>query len=230
MKQMKPMELIKQRYINYVGPSMNPLFVDGDGLHIVPYEDRAIRPGDVIVFVPPGGETKIVHRVISADMQGIKTKGDNAGASDPWVLTPDNILGRVTYIQRRNKKRNICDGFMGRVMACAFHWMHRGDAVISFLLHPVYQGLCRSTFLRKRLHRLVKPRVLSFRRPEGMEQQLVVGHRLIGRRRPGKGYWEIRRPFRLCVDESLLPKQLPDESTREGCKCTSTCGEKHCAQ
>jgi hypothetical protein len=220
---------MEQKYINYIGPSMNPLLRNGDGLHIVAYNGRAVRPGDVIVFVPPGGETKIVHRVVSIDACGVKTRGDNGKQVDPWVLTADNILGRVTYIQRRNRRRNICGGFKGRVMACSFRCMHRGDAVISFLLHPVYQRLCRSTFLRNRLHLLVKPRVLSFRRPEGMEQQLVVGHRLIGRRRPGKGYWEIRRPFRLCVDESLLPDYLPNELASEGCKCTPACGERPCS-
>ncbi len=220
---------MEQKYINYIGPSMNPLLRNGDGLHIVPYNGRAIRRGDVIVFVPSGRETKIVHRVVSVDAQGVKTRGDNGKQVDPWVLTADNILGRVTYIQRKNRRRNIWGGFMGRVAACSFRCLHGGDAVISFLLHPAYQSLCRSAFLRNKLHRLVKPRVLSFNRPEGMEQQLVVGRRPIGRRRPGKGYWEIRRPFRLCVDESLLPECLPNESAREGCKCTPACGARLCS-
>ena len=219
----------EQKYINYVGPSMNPLFVDGDGLHIVPYEDRAVRPGDVIVFVPPGGETKIVHRVASCDTQGIKTRGDNARHVDPWVLTPDNILGRVTYILRKNRRRTICGGFMGQLAASSFRCLHLGNRVISILLHPVYHRLCRSTFLRRRLHRLVKPRLLSFSRPEGVELQLVVGHRLIGRRRAGRRHWEIRRPFRLCVDEALLPGNIPDKVTREECGCLQPCEERFCS-
>jgi hypothetical protein len=31
----------EQKYTNYIGPSMNPLLVNGDGLHIVPYSGRA---------------------------------------------------------------------------------------------------------------------------------------------------------------------------------------------
>jgi hypothetical protein len=219
---------MEQRYINYIGPSMNPLFVDGDGLHIVPYENRAVRPGDVIVFVPPGGETKIVHRVVSCDVQGIKTRGDNAKHADPWVLTPDNILGRVTYIQRRNRRRTIAGGFRGQLLARSFRCLHLSNTVISILLHPVYRGLCRSTSLRRRLHHLVKPRVLSFNRPEGVELQLVAGRRLIGRRRAGRGHWEIRRPFRLCVDEALLPGNNPYKVTREGCGCLQARGESFC--
>jgi hypothetical protein len=41
---------------------MSPLLRDGDGLHIVPYRNRVIRKGDVIVFIPSGSELKIVHR------------------------------------------------------------------------------------------------------------------------------------------------------------------------
>jgi len=68
---------MEQKYVSYVGPSMNPLLMGGDGLHIVPYKGRPIRPGDVIVFIRPGGETKVVHRVVSVDSRGIKTRGDN---------------------------------------------------------------------------------------------------------------------------------------------------------
>jgi signal peptidase I len=207
------MELMEQKYTNYIGPSMNPLLVNGDGLHIVPYSGRAIRPGDVIVFIQPGGETKIVHRVVSVDAKGIKTRGDNATTVDPWTLTPDHILGRVTYIQRKNRRRIILGGFIGRMKAYSFRCARLVNAVVSFLLHPVYHRLSRSTLLRKTLHGILKPRVLFFRRPDGMELQLVVGHRLIGRRLPGKENWEIKRPFRLCVDEALLPGPTPPEAT-----------------
>ncbi len=215
---------MEQKYINYVGPSMNPLLWDGDGLHIVPYDNRAIRRGDVIVFVPPGVATKVVHRVVSVDEDGVRTRGDNGRQVDPWILSPKDILGRVTYVLRKDRRRNICGGFAGRITAGVFRCVHRGDAAISFLLHPVYRGLCRATFLRRRLHRLVKPRVLIFNRPEGVEQQLVVGRRLIGRRRPRRESWEIRRPYRLCVDEAMLPKYLPDAGRikSEGYQCTET--------
>lgn len=204
---------MEQKYINYIGPSMNPLLVNGDGLHIVPYNDRAIRPGDVVVFIPTGTEKKIVHRVVSVDAQGIRTRGDNANTVDPWVLAPDNILGRVTYIQRKNERRPIFGGFKGRMVAHSFRCRRLFDAVVSLLLRPFYHRLSRSTLLRKTLHGLLKPRVLFFRRIEGMELHLVVGHWLIGRRLPGKNHWEIRRPFRLFVNEALLPRPTPPEAT-----------------
>lgn len=210
MQQIEPME---QRLINYVGSSMNPLLVDGDGLCIVPYKGRAIRPGDVIVFVPPGSGNNIVHRVVSVNAKGIRTRGDNAPTVDPWILTPDNIKGRVVGIQRRNRRRRIAGGFVGRMKAFAFRCARLFDAAVTFLLGPAYRKLSRLASLRKTLHGLLKPRVLSFGRPEGIELQLVAGRCLIGRRLPGEEHWEIRRPFRLCVDEELLPRPTTTEVT-----------------
>ena len=110
----KQMELMEQKYINYVGPSMNPLLVDGDGLHIVPYKDRAIRPGDVVVFIPPGSETKIVHRVVSVDARGIRTRGDNATTVDPWILSPGSTSRDGSSTSRgKTEGEAIVGGFRG---------------------------------------------------------------------------------------------------------------------
>jgi hypothetical protein len=102
---------------------------------------------------------------------------------------------------------------MGQLVACSFRCALLFDAVVSFLLRPVYRRLSRLASLRKTLHGILKPRVLFFRRVEGMELQLVVGHWLIGRRLPREEHWEIRRPFRLCVDEALLPRPTPTDAT-----------------
>ena len=91
----------------YTGPSMNPAFKVLDGLQIIPYRDRMIRPGDVIVFNPPGLSHRVTHRVISVDSQGIRTRGDNNPYDDPWILTPDQVLGRVVCAQRRNWRRRL---------------------------------------------------------------------------------------------------------------------------
>jgi len=220
---------MKQKYINYVGPSMNPLLVDGDGLNVVPYENRAIKRGDVIVFVAPGNETKIVHRVVSCDGEGIRTRGDNCNRVDPWVLAPVNILGRVTYIKRRNRRRTIRGGLLGIVAAYGFRCRRLCSVTLCLVLRPGYRVLCCSAVLRNRLHRLVKPKVLAFKRPEGTELQLVIGLRPIGRRRPGTSGWEIKRPFRLCVDENLLPAGDSYAETKGEDECRRTGVQNVCS-
>jgi len=84
---------------------MNPILKPGDRLHIVPCDGQPIRRGDVVVFVPPGGDTKIIHRVISVESHGVRTQGDNSSSADEWILSPDRIIGRVIYAQRKNRKQ-----------------------------------------------------------------------------------------------------------------------------
>jgi len=57
----------------------------------------------------------------------------------------------------------------------------------------------------------MKTRVISFAREEGVELQLVMGSRVIGRRPPGKTYWLIKRPFLLFIDDTSLPS-VPDRN------------------
>jgi hypothetical protein len=35
--------------------------------------------------------------------------------------------------------------------------------------------------------------------------QLLMGNRVIGRKKVGENGWQIRRPFRIFVDEQALP-------------------------
>jgi hypothetical protein len=54
--------------------------------------------------------------------------------------------------------------------------------------------------------------VISLNRDAGTELQLVMGRRVIGRWLPGKSGWNIRRPFRLFVDEESLPENKTEVS------------------
>jgi len=58
----------------------------------------------------------------------------------------------------------------------------------------------------------MRPRVISFNRDAGTELQLVMGRRVIGRWLEGKSGWNIRRPFRLFVDEAALPENKEEVS------------------
>jgi hypothetical protein len=62
----------------------------------------------------------------------------------------------------------------------------------------------------------MRPRVISFNREGGTELQLVMGRKVIGRRLEGKSGWNIRRPFRLFVDEEALPENKAEVSGVRG--------------
>jgi len=198
--------------MNYIGPSMNPTLRPGDRLRVIPYDGRDIRRGDVVVFVPPGGDTKIIHRVVYIDSNGIKTRGDNCNQPDGWVLSPDCILGRVVAAQRSNRWRSIFGGPLGRLFAEAVRVIHAVDSCVSFLLRPAYREFARAGIFIRLLPAQMRPRVISLNRVAGKELQLLLGRRVVGRWLPGKTRWHIRRPFRLFVDEETLPENKEEVS------------------
>lgn len=66
---------------------------------------RALRPGDLIVFVHPDREGYIVvKRAIRRERGGWWVEGDNPGASDDsrqWgAINPDRIIGRLWWRYR----------------------------------------------------------------------------------------------------------------------------------
>ncbi len=94
----------------HTGSSMHPTLRAGQILDIAPYEGKEVRRGDVIVFNPPGKDTFVIHRVVSVHGSAIRTKGDNNQEIDPWVLSPEHIVGKVTYgLSGKRKKRSRGD-------------------------------------------------------------------------------------------------------------------------
>ena len=206
MEQMKQTKLIDLESMNYIGPSMKPLLKAGDILEIVSYKGQEIRPGDVIVFFPPGGNSKVVHRVVAMDSQGIRTRGDNCTDVDPWILNPEQIRGRVVCARRRNKRLRVFGGPIGKLFGKVVRGIHSINSSMSNFLRPSYKRLAGVGLFKHLLPGSMEPRVISFNRLAGTELQLLIGKRVIGRWPPGESRWHIRRPFRLFVDEESLPE------------------------
>jgi hypothetical protein len=200
---MKASEL---KSMNYIGSSMNPTLKPGVRLDVKAYQRQKIRRGDVVVFISPEDGSKVVHRVVAVDSKGIKTKGDNCIQEDEWVLRPDLIFGRVVYSQRGNKHRRVFGGPLGQLFATFVRSIHLIDSGLSSLLRPAYDRLAGAGIFKRWIPTRMKPRIVSFGRPAGKELQLLMGRRVIGRWLPGKSGWNIRRPFRLFVDETSLPE------------------------
>jgi signal peptidase len=194
-----------QTHVVYTGPSMSPTLKPGDRLQVVPDAGRKVRRGDVIVFSYPKDGPQITHRVMAVDSSGIRTRGDNNTDIDPWLLSPDDILGRVDYAQRGNRKRRVFGGPAGELVALSRRTIRIIDKRTSPLMHPLYSGLARSRFLSRWPRHWIKTRVVSFHRPGGTELQLLLGRHVIGRCLRGETRWRIRRPFRVLVDETRLP-------------------------
>ena len=192
---------------------MNSTLKAGDGLCVIPYGDSSISVGDVVVFLHPDKKYNIVHRVVAVDPQGLRTRGDNNNGLDPWVLSPEEIIGRVVSAGRDTKIRTIHGGTRGRTLAPVLWAIKNINMTVSKILHPAYHWLARSGGFLKLVPLLPKMRTLSFNRPEGNELQLFMGSYMIGRYLPGNDQWRIILPFRLFVDEAAY-KNFSPLSTR----------------
>ena len=196
----------------HFGTSMNPTLCELDLLEIEPYGNQPVRVGDVIFFVPPDWNRPAIHRVVRANSEGIRTRGDNNTLMDSWVVCPEDVLGRVVRATRGRRRRPIYGGRLGWLWAVgvgAFKILVRGCSFFYHLLAQV--GFFRRFFsLRNRM------RIISINQTTEKELQLLLGHWLVGRCKPGDRWW-IRRPFRLFVDENSLPRnvRLKDVSCRQ---------------
>jgi len=206
-----------ERVFTCTGPSMRPLLRPGDGLTVRPYAGRAVRRGDVVVFPKPGGgKQTVVHRVVAVGAGGVRTRGDRNPGPDPWVLRPEDILGRVVSRQRRDRERAVPGALPGRLQGLAMTALRRGDRALSRALHPWYRSLAGSGIFSRWVPGFLAPRVLAFPRPGGQELKLVVGHgTVIGRLPSGENRWRIRRPFRVFLKQEDLDRWQAAGSPRE---------------
>lgn len=191
--------------MHYHGPSMTPTFEVGDGLQVLPYTDRRVRPGEVIVFRHPGKKNNIVHRVVRVEGQGIRTRGDNNREDDPWWLQPEQVIGQVVSVARRDTRRTLATGRHGHVLVAFVRVRRKVRSGLRKLLLPVYRALGASGLFRGCLRWRAPLRMVCFQRPHGVEMHLFLGKRPVGRRPAGARSWQIRAPFRLFIDEQSLP-------------------------
>jgi hypothetical protein len=189
----------------FSGASMGVSFRDGDRLVIEPCGVGDIRKGDVVVFVAPGDDTRIVHRVIAAGPDRFRTRGDANPGEDPWLLGVGDLIGRVTAFERNGRLHPVAGGRRGRLRALATRTIRRIDHHSSTVFHPIYRGLSRSSILKRLVPISFSPRVIVLRKEGGTEMQLLMGRRVIGRKKAKEDGWQIRRPFRIFVDEQALP-------------------------
>ncbi len=191
----------------YAGPSMRPIFRNGDLLEIEG-NDSPLRKGDVIIFRKETARP-VIHRIVSMGDDGIKTCGDNNAEIDPWTLRMDEVIGRVVAVKRATRRRPVSGGYAGH---CLGRLLHLKSSFRNNLLRfnrPVYRSMAKR--VSKAAHRLgYAPRIYRFERPEGLELRWVFAGWTIGLLRPGADGWQIRPPFRLLFDGGSTPCSLPE--------------------
>ena len=186
----------------YTGQSMKPLFKEAEILRITPCNGDEVSDGDVIVFRLPEDDAFIIHRVVSVTPNGIRTKGDNNSELDSWFVKQEHIIGRV----ERTGLCSIKGGRAGRLFLSILKGYPRVKRMLVSVLSPLYHRLSEKASLSRLTARIAPLCVIAMDKREGSELQLMMGRHLIGRLSPMSDKWEIKRPFRVFINERTLPK------------------------
>jgi hypothetical protein len=116
------------------GSSMAPFIRDGDVISVSPFRGGSPGVGEVVAFLQPEIEKLIVHRVVGRREAGCLIRGDNAEGTAADLVSPRNILGRVTRVERGG--HNVRIGLGPERLAIAV--LSRAG-----LLLPMYLGASR---------------------------------------------------------------------------------------
>jgi signal peptidase I len=203
-------EILPPDSMYYMGQSMVPTFTPGDLLYLQP-GCRDIKVGDVIVFRAKGDEKNITHRVISTGKDGIKTRGDNNNLPDSWLLMPEDIIGKVIEAERNGVKRKVSGSAEGYIKGNILHILRITKFYFIKIFRPLYLWLSGKNPAGSLLHKWGMLRIISIKKEDKKELQLLLGNLVIGRLLPGREKWHIRRPFRLIVDEKRLKGEVSSE-------------------
>lgn len=194
------------------GQSMEPLLRGGDLLEVVRTGSGEIRTGDVIAFGRPGREGYTVHRVTEVTGKGYRTRGDNLASGDPWTVAPGDVAGRIRALLRGDRRLAVSGGRRGRIVAACLRFRRRVIQGLSPLLSPLYRSLSSVSPFPNLLPVSLRPRIVTFGQGSQAVTSVVLGRLRAATFNREAGAWEIRRPFRLLIDESRLPARSDAES------------------
>jgi signal peptidase len=192
-------------FCSHIGTSMNPTLCEQDLLEIESYQIKYPKVGDVILFKTPRYKKIIVHRIIESTPEGFKTIGDNSDFPDDWTLQKEHIYGRVVAAHRANRKRIIVGGFIGRLTGYSCLIRRKTDFLMIKLLRPAYRSLSTGGTLNRLVPVRLTPQVVTYRTGPHDSHKLLLGKQIIGTYDETLLKWQIRRPYRLFVDENYLP-------------------------
>lgn len=81
--------------------SMEPALQTGGVAFVDPVEPEEIGVGDLLTFTRPSSDQQVTHRVVEvvATPSGprFRTKGDANDIADQWVVTGDQVVGKVRF-------------------------------------------------------------------------------------------------------------------------------------
>lgn len=108
------------------GWSMAPFIRDGDVITVAPFRGAQPGVGEVVAFVSPQAQVLVVHRVVARRGDYAFIQGDSVAEHSDGMVPPENLLGRVTRIERNGNRVWLGMGLERYVIA----WLSRARLLI----------------------------------------------------------------------------------------------------
>lgn len=130
--------------LTVTGNSMRPLIRPNRDVVTMLPPSRPPRPGDIVLFPSPGnGGGYVLHRVVKARGELVKTMGDNCNRPDGWMRAGE-ICGIAVSIRRGERTVNPATLPM-RGLGLLWIWSHHPRKLVLSLLRAVRARLTRSS-------------------------------------------------------------------------------------
>jgi hypothetical protein len=85
------------------GWSMAPFIRDGDVISVSPFRGDLPEAGEVVAFVRPDVGNLVVHRVVGRRGTASLIQGDGVAEYSDGIIPAENLLGRVTQVERNGR-------------------------------------------------------------------------------------------------------------------------------
>jgi len=184
----------------YRGNSMKGTFRSGDCLVITAVLLSDICPGDIIIYRAPnhsGEKDELVHRFVASTPNGLVTRGDNNPRVDTTLVTAENLMGRVTHVERNGITRPVRGGRLGLLHARLFRFRLSVWKFIKRLGRVPYRRLRNSNLIP----RLWQPNVttLRFDTEKGSLVKYICNGRTVARWWQQRNRFECDKPYDLVI-------------------------------
>jgi len=195
----------------YKGQSMQGTFSFGDRLIIEHVQLASVRPGDVVVcrvLNHQSNRDMLVHRVMGVVSNGLVLRGDNNFCDDKTLVAQNNLVGRVSHVERGGKRVPVRGGCSGLLIARLFHGGHFLGHIMWKFIRMMGRWLYRRLRDSGIIQRLWKPSILKIQlmTAHGPLIKYVCRNRTVAFLWPQKDSVTYRKPYDL-----VMRRQIPQE-------------------
>jgi hypothetical protein len=86
------------------GWSMAPFIRDGDVITITPLKQTRPGLGEVVAFIRPDVQKLVVHRIVARRGRTTLIQGDSVAECSDGLIPVEDLLGRVTRVERNGRR------------------------------------------------------------------------------------------------------------------------------